>query len=131
MEELICFILELLFEVFLELVAAAIDDLVNRGAGEALKFPDIKNPTLAAIGYLVLGAFSGGISLVLFPHPFFPRRRYHGISMVISPWLTGGFMAMIGRYFRSRDRETTRIETFAYGFVFAFGMAAVRFLLAS
>ena len=131
MEELIGFILELLFEVFLELLAAAIDDLVNRSAGEALNFPEISNPTLAAIGYLILGAFSGGISVVLFPHPFFPRTRYHGISMVISPWLTGAFLAIIGRYFRGRGREATRIESFAYGFVFAFGMAAIRFLFTS
>lgn len=131
MEELIGFILELFFEVFLELVAAAIGDLLSRSTAEAIEFPDIANPTLAAAGYLILGAFSGGISVFLFPHAFFPRARYHGVSLIIGPSITGSFMAMIGRFFRSRGRGATRIETFAYGFVFAFGMAAVRFLFAS
>jgi hypothetical protein len=35
-------------------------------------------------------------------------------------------MALIGARLRKRGSETIRLETFAYGFLFAFSMAAVR-----
>jgi hypothetical protein len=35
---------------------------------------------------------------------------------------------MVGSTLRKRDKKTIRIESFGYGFAFAFGMAVIRFL---
>ena len=37
-------------------------------------------------------------------------------------------MSQVGRALRRRNRATISIETFSYGFVFALGMAVVRFV---
>jgi hypothetical protein len=39
-------------------------------------------------------------------------------------------MSLVGSLLQRRSIRTLRIETFAYGFVFAFGMALVRLLFA-
>jgi hypothetical protein len=53
----------------------------------------------------------------------------HGISLLISPLLTGLAMATVGRGVRRRGRAPVRIESFGYGFAFAFAFALVRFLM--
>lgn len=48
------------------------------------------------------------------------------IALFLPPLFAGLSMALIGARLRKRGAETIRLETFAYGFLFAFGMAAVR-----
>jgi hypothetical protein len=50
--------------------------------------------------------------------------------MLVSPVIAGLVMSLIGSVLRKRDKNVVRIESFTYGFVFAFGMAAVRFFVA-
>ena len=128
--QILAFILSLAFDFLLEVLGAALEDLAGRALSETLQFPRIENPSLAAAGYVMLGAMIGGMSVLLFPHPFFRPSRFHGVSLIISPLLTGAFMSMIGSYMERRGRESVRIESFGYGAVFAFGMAAVRFWFA-
>jgi len=45
---------------------------------------------------------------------------------LLSPLATGLAMSLIGWLVRRQEKETVRIETFTYGFTFAFGMALVR-----
>jgi hypothetical protein len=114
---------ELLFEVFLE----AIVGLIVRAT--RILFSDASlSPPLAAAFYLLLGCASGAASLLLFPHPIFHPSTFHGISLLISPLLTGFAMAQVGRFLRRSGRESVRIESFAYGFAFAFGFAMVRLI---
>jgi hypothetical protein len=55
--------------------------------------------------------------------------RLHGVSVIVSPLITGFVMSQLGRLLRNHDREVTPVEGFGYGFVFAFAMALVRFLM--
>ena len=86
---------------------------------------------MAGVGYLFLGATTGGLSLIWFPFPLVHPSRFHGISLIISPLLTGLLMALLGSTLRTYNKRTVNLETFSYGFVFAFGMTLVRFLFAS
>jgi hypothetical protein len=72
----------------------------------------------------------GGVSLMLFPHPIMHPTKIHGISLVIGPMLAGLVMSAVGSMLRRRDKEVIQLESFRYGFTFAFGMALVRFLFA-
>jgi hypothetical protein len=47
--------------------------------------------------------------------------------VLISPVITGLVMAFAGILLRRRGKKITGIESFAYGFSFAFGMALVRY----
>jgi hypothetical protein len=83
---------------------------------------------LAAAGYLLLGFACGAGSIFIFPHPFIHPSKIHGFSLLVSPILTGLIMAQVGLVRRRKDQREVRIESFWYGFTFAFGMALVRFL---
>jgi len=132
MEELLGFILDIFFdffaEVFFQFVVQVFFDLIIRVFLEKFGNKRIGNSIIAALVYLVLGSLSGGLSLVFFPHPLVHPSRYHGISLLVSPVITGLVMAFVGAQLRRRDREVIRIESFWYGFTFAFGMALIRFI---
>lgn len=115
-------------ELILELAAEGILDLLLRAIGEVFAGKRRVNPVLAALGYVCLGIGGGGLSLLPFPHRLAPRSRVHGVSLFVIPVLTGLFMSMLGAALRRRGKRSTRIESFWYGFAFAFGMALVRFL---
>jgi hypothetical protein len=89
---------------------------------------EFRNPVLAGLGYVRLGAAFGGLSVVLFPHPFVHPTGLHGISLLLSPILTGLAMSFMGTLWRKRGKAALPIESFGYGFTFAFGMALIRFV---
>jgi hypothetical protein len=61
----------------------------------------------------------------MFPHPLAHPSRIHGISLLVSPVIVGVVMSLIGSVQRNRDKRVAQIESFGYGFAFAFGMAVV------
>jgi len=103
--------LELFFEAAFEFAAEFIGAIIWRGVAAVFDTSEFKNPLVAGIGYMFLGGVAGGLSLLLFPHPLVHPSRVPGLSVVISPVLAG----------------LVQIESFGYGFAFAFGMAVVRF----
>ncbi len=114
-------LIEILLEVFVAFLSRAIRKLfvVSRRFGRLL----------AAAVFVVAGCAAGFISLAVFPHPLVHPSRFHGVSLLISPVVTGLAMAMIGHIVRSRGRKSVQIESFGYGFIFALAMAIVRFAL--
>lgn len=134
MLELLFAILEMFLEFFLEaafeFAAESVGALVLRLVAAIFDTSEFKNPWLACIGYLFLGGVAGGLSLLFFPHPLVHRSRVPGLSVVISPVLAGLGMSTVGSTLRKQNRKAMQIESFRYGFAFAFGMALVRFFCA-
>jgi hypothetical protein len=135
MEELIGTILsafaELVFEFLFELFVEAIVDLIVRSVRSLFANVSEINPVVAAVLYFSLGVAIGGGSLFLLPHPVFHPSKFRGISLLVSPFLTGMAMSLIGSMLRRKGREPVRIESFGYGFAFALGMAIIRLVFAS
>jgi hypothetical protein len=129
MEELLGAILaglaEFLLELFFELFAEAIVALILRSLRNLLS-DAILSPIVAYVFYLSLGCAFGAASLLLFPHPIFHPSRLHGISLLISPAITGLVMSRVGAFLRRKGKESVRIESFGYGFTFALGLAIIR-----
>jgi len=127
MEEFLGFIFELLFEALIEIVLGAI----VAGAYRSLRHFRIAawrgNPILATAILISVGLTLGFLSVPVFPHPLVPPPSMHGIGLLLSPLLTGAGMAAIGRGVRRRGRVPVRIESFGYGFAFAFGIELIRF----
>jgi hypothetical protein len=129
-------IAELLLEAFLEVIAAAVLDLASRALldlftslGEAIK----DSRVLTGFMYTLLGALAGALSLVVLPHLLIHREhpiRFHGISLIISPIISGLVLSSVGAVMRRWGKKVTPVETFGYGFAFALGMALIRFFFA-
>jgi hypothetical protein len=118
---------ELLFEVFFQVVLETIVALIARSIRSVFTQPIAIDPILAAIGYLLLGISFGTVSLHFFPHPLVHTSRFHGISLMLSPAITGFVMSQVGVLLRLKGKRAVRIESFGYGFTFALGLAIIRF----
>ena len=125
--ELLFLFAEVIFEALFEFALEAAFDLIFRAIAEVFEISELTNPLLACVGYVLLGAATGGLSLLLYPHPLFHPSRVHGISLLVSPILTGLAMWQVGSLLRTKNKKVIRIESFWYGFTFAAGMALARF----
>jgi len=50
------------------------------------------------------------------------------MSLVLSPVITGLTMWQVGALLRRNGKTAVQIESFTYGFTFAFGVAVIRFV---
>jgi hypothetical protein len=121
------FILQFIFEMVLQIIGEALFELGVRGVRETFKRPP-PSPALAAVGYVILGAIAGGISLWLFPNLFIGPTWARWANLVLTPVAAGVAMAGIGRLRLKKGQAIVRLDTFAYGFLFALPMAVVRFV---
>jgi hypothetical protein len=118
---------ELLVEVVFQWIAEEFTVATIRSVRNATRKSRAINPVLAVMGYLLLGVGFGALSVFLFPHPLVHPSRFHGISLILSPLITGLIMSQIGLLHRHKGRDSLQIESFGYGFTFALGVALVRF----
>ena len=79
------------------------------------------------LGYGLLGALAGGLSLWLFPGLFIASPTAQLANLLISPALAGLAMASVGAWRAKRGQTLLRMDRYAYGFLFAFAMALVRY----
>ena len=121
-------ILELLFEflgeLLLQIFAEVLFELGLHSLAAAFK--KSANPYLATIGYVLLGALAGALSLWAFPSLFIVSQVGRIVNVVVTPVLAGGAMAAIGAWRRRRDDPLVLLDRFAYGYLFALVMALVR-----
>ena len=130
MDELLLALVELFLNVLLEFAGEIVLDLLSRSAAEMLKPDEPPHPIGSLLACATYGALGGAISLAVLPQPLF-RPVIHGLSLIVSPVLTGTAMSGIGMLLRKRGKRVVQIESFRYAFAFAFAMALVRFLFAS
>ena len=125
-------LLELVLQLFLELGLQLVFELLIEAVFRVFQKVPWEHRTLTLVGavimYLVLGLTTGFLSLLIFPESFIRSARFHGISLIVTPLLAGLAMSGIGWLRRRQGKPVLRLDTFGYGFVFAFGMALVRFL---
>lgn len=120
-------LLELLAELFLQFICEAIADF---GIHKSARRKEL-SPHLAALGYLTFGACLGFASLLIFPESFIQTEGLKLVNLLGTPILLGFIMLTIGRVRNRKGKATVRMEQFFYGFLFAFGLALVRFLFTS
>jgi len=120
-------IIEIFGELLVELILGGVADLSVRGVRKLYKETRSIPRTLVVVQYFLFGAILGVVSVFLLPHQIAPHTRFHGINLLMSPAIVGWIFSLIGLSNRRRGRQTVRIESFGYGFVFAFGIAIVRF----
>ncbi|QNI33694.1 hypothetical protein H7849_07145 [Alloacidobacterium dinghuense] len=125
---LIYVIAEALLEALLEIIGEAVIAWISRAVGN-LFAPLLKsNRFITTLCFALLGVAAGISSIAVFPHRLVAPSKFHGISLLLSPLITGFVMSQVGRAVRSRGQEAAAIESFGYGFVFALAMAIIRFV---
>jgi hypothetical protein len=122
------FIFELLFELFGELLLQLALELLAELGLRAVGRPFAKplHPLAGGVGYALLGAIAGGLSLWWFPQLFIASHAGRIANVIVTPLLSGGAMAMLGAWRRRHDQRTVLIDRFAYAFIFAMAMALIR-----
>jgi hypothetical protein len=122
------FLFQVLGELVLQLVAEVALELGLEGIARAADRGRSANPALAFLGYALLGAAVGGLSLVWLPSSFIRSPTWQLVNLVVTPLLAGWLMGAIGKA-RGRHRGAhTRLSTFLSGCGFALAMALVRYL---
>ena len=128
--ELLAPILEIVAELVLQVAFEWLAELGFR----AIRAPFLRgqeaSPGWAAVGYAIFGAIAGGLSLLIFPSSFVASYAWRVVNLVVTPVLSGAAMSIFGAWRRRRGQELVRLDRFAYGMVFAFAMAVVRFVFA-
>jgi hypothetical protein len=87
--ELLLVFAEVFLEIFLEVTATALFDLALRAIAKVFETLRFATPVIASIGYTLLGALAGGLSVFVYPHPLVHPSRLHGINLFVSPIVTG------------------------------------------
>jgi hypothetical protein len=120
------FLLELLLYFFLEIFGQAIGAVIFDIFFEPFKKQP--HPWLAGIGYAMIGATIGGLSLIFFPN-YLIRSGWRVVNLLFTPMLTGITMA----FFRSPKTARPVIyqnPKFYYGLVFALSWLIIRLIYA-
>jgi len=127
--KLLEFLVALLFEGVLQFVL----DLAFSAIWDWL-IPDPVYKTTRRIGWTIIAMIVGGgvlgaLTVAIAPERLFSLISIRGTSLVLSPLITGLLMQWYGSWRKSRGMEYSYFATFWGGALFAFSMAAVRFLL--
>lgn len=125
--ELILEALWLLVEIVVEMVVGAAD-VGALDVAEAITDPPPRR-VWACVGYAAAGFALGASSAWLLPARLLPMPRTRGVSLVVSPALSGLALYFWGSYRRGRGRSASGLATFWGGASFAFGCALGRFVL--
>jgi len=125
MEVLLEILVQFVGEVLLQVVFEVLAEAGLRVFQEPFRKPP--NPWLAAVGYGVMGAILGAISLLILPGLLMASREAQIANLILTPLVAGAVMAAIGAWRRRRHQELIRLDRFAYGYLFALAMALVRF----
>ena len=129
MDDLLLELLGVIAEAILEIAGESLLSLLARAIGSIFNYFFELNPIAISVGLAILGTGAGFLSVTAFPHPLVHPSRMHGLSILLSPFITGLVMSQAGRVLRKQGRKTVPIESFSYGYIFAVAMAVVRFVM--
>lgn len=118
MEEISQLIFEVVGQAIVEFIVDAFWRTMPPGGKVVLK-------VLLCAGFAALLGF---LSSIPFPDPFIESEAGRIAYLVIVPVALGEGMAMIGRFMSARGRNRTSLESFGFGWLFAFSFALVRFI---
>ena len=122
--------MEILLELLLELIIQVFGEVLLEMGFHAVSAPfkGRASPWLAALGYAVLGAAIGGISLAIWPAHMVSSAALRWVNVLVTPVAAGLCMAALGAWRARRGQAILRIDKFSYGYLFALSFALVRFV---
>lgn len=124
-------LIHFIFEFLLPLVFEILTEFGVRGASRAIGRLKAVSSPVAISGYIFMAACTGWLTLHFFPNHFIQNQNLRIISLIVAPILVGSFMAFRRKFLLKKDKEPVRLDSFTYGFLFAFTFALIRFIYAT
>jgi hypothetical protein len=125
---LLLFIADLLGEVLLQFVLEELFNGIPASIRHALNDWEDRHPVFQLFGWCLIGIGMGAVSLAIVRRPIFQHTRFHGLSLLLSPLITGWLMDRIGKARAARGKPRLPLATFQNGAAFAAGFALIRLL---
>ena len=126
MDAIIEMILTFLWEIFANLLVQFLLELGLRSLVEPFRKSEARHPVVAFIGCILLGTAAGYLSLFVLPYQLFHTKHLKGYSLFFVPISCGVTMAGLRRLRERQDKPLVFIDSFTYGYTFAFFMTFVR-----
>lgn len=128
-------IFEALFEIFGELILQVLFEalaevgvhLTRKDASEQAP----RSPTLLVLGYAVLGVIAGALSLLVFSQSLAHTHNGRLATLLLVPLAAAFSTILLGRWRVRKGQAQAGIDRFMYAYIFALGMACVRYVFAS
>jgi hypothetical protein len=127
------FLLELIFEIFGEFILQFVFEALSEAGLHLFGRSNPREPPrawVAGFGCVLLGCLCGGLSLWLFPTFFIQSRWARNLNLAVTPVLAAGAVTLLGLWRARRGEALVRLDKFLFAYLFAFSMAAVRFVYA-
>lgn len=124
-------IFELLIQLILEVLVQGAFELGVRGIVEPYRKDRPLNPAFALLGYALLGAVGGAISIWVFPMHLLQHPVAQYANLAITPIALGLAFECLGRRREAKGKQKMLLDRFTYGFVFALTMGLIRFYFAA
>ena len=120
---------ELILQIIGEIFANLLVSFFSNAFADTLRQPSERNPALSLIGYILFGIVLGAISLWIFPHYLLSTPQFRIANLIGSSLTTGWVMSSIGTWKKKRGKLPLPLDSFWYGFTFAFFFALIRLCL--
>ena len=121
-------ILQFLGELLLQMVFELLIELGFHSMADTVRKP--RDPVLSSIGFILLGAIAGGVSLLIFPASLIHSANLRLVNLFATPLAIGAIMMLIGKARDRKGQTLVKLDRFGYAFAFAFSMSLVRFVAA-
>lgn len=118
-----------LIEISIEIIGQVLIELGFRSVANVFVKRPAKSPVFAAIGYLIIGGITGLMSVYIFSESYISSQYGRIANLILTPIVAGFAMSELGKWRIKRGQDLIRMDSFSYGFLFAFGMVLVRFIL--
>ena len=108
--------------------------LIEFGFGSIVKTArdrSYSHPAVTIVGALLLGGLVGVVTSLIWPTRIFAPSSWRGISLLLSPVITGLVMRQYGVWAERNRGYRSFLASFWGGALFAFGMAVVRLIWVS
>jgi hypothetical protein len=116
-------------DLFVNLIGTFVADLLFHGLARIFGSRRPVGPLAMILGYAFLALGCGALNITLWPQHFIKNLSLRRASLIITPILAGLAMSALGSFLQKRHRATVQLETFTYGFLFAFIIQLMRYLL--
>jgi hypothetical protein len=119
-------VLDVIVGVLVECLGEVLFAIGGAVLQEAVSDENQSDRWLATLGYCLMGAVAGALSLLVLRQQLAPRLVVPGASLIVAPVCTGVVMNALGGWWVGRGNVRMALFTFWGGFWFALAMATVR-----
>ena len=124
-------ILTALWEILWQILAQILIEFGFGSIAKAARERSRAHPIITVAGALVFGGLAGVVTSLIWPTRIFQPGPWPGVSLLLSPFITGLVMRWYGQWAERRRGYRSFLASFWGGALFAFSMALVRLIWVS